>query len=159
MDACICKMSQIKITSRALFWLDQNYQFSYSNYMFFGVIKYVLQKQPITLWKLVILIQSKKGTRCDFYLGHFTYTSIHLLDSMNGMLGTFFFYQCYFATAVYLMIILLNSWSVFIFRHLFSISTYYRQLWKNAKVQLYAVCLWMYLGLILNGYLIKLEKK
>ena len=100
MDACICKMSQIKITSRALFWLDQNYQFSYSNYMFFGVIKYVLQKQPITLWKLVILIQSKKGTRCDFYLGHFTYTSIHLLDSMNGMLGTFFFYQCYFATAV-----------------------------------------------------------
>ena len=101
MDACICKMSQIKITSRALFWLDQNYQFSYSNNMFFGVIKYVLQKQPITLWKLVILIQSKKGTRCDFYLGHFTYTSIHLLDSMNGMLGTFFFYQCYFATAVY----------------------------------------------------------
>ena len=52
--------------------------------MFFGVIWILCKKQSITLSKSAILVQSKKERIDNFYLGHFTYTSIHLLEFMIG---------------------------------------------------------------------------
>ena len=63
--------------------------------MFIGVIliNTPKNKQLLTLWKSVILLQLKKGSVsvCDFYLGHFTCTTIHLLEFIIGLAGSIIF--------------------------------------------------------------------
>ena len=49
------------------------------------------KKQAITLWKSVILLQLKKGSVCDFYLGHFICITIHLLEFIIGLEGSITF--------------------------------------------------------------------